>query len=64
MVKISTLFYVMENLEGKKEELVDLEEVLEMEGKYLKRIFAMIDQAGMEVSPSLVENILQAALQK
>ena len=54
----------MENLEGKKEELVDLEEVLEMEGKYLKRIFAMIDQAGMEVSPSLVENILQAALQK
>ena len=64
MVKISTLFYLMENLEGKKEELIDLEEVLEMEQKYLERIFGVIDQAGVEVNPSLVDKILRSAFQE
>jgi hypothetical protein len=64
MVKISTLFYLMENLEGKKEELIDLEEVLEMEQKYLERIFGVIDQAGVEVNPSLVDKILHSAFQE
>lgn len=61
MVKVSTLFYVLENLEGKKDEVIDLEEILEMEQRYLKGILGMIDRAGMEVSPSLVENILKTA---
>ncbi len=61
MVNVSTLFYVLENLEGKKDELIDLEEILEMEQHYLKGLLGMIDRAGMEVNPSLVENILKTA---
>jgi hypothetical protein len=64
MVNVSTLFYVLENLEGKKDELIDLEEILSMEQKVLKKIFGMIDQAGVEVDPSLVANILQSACNK
>jgi hypothetical protein len=64
MVNVSTLFYVLENLEGKKDELIDLEEILAMEQKVLKRIFEMIDQAGVEVDPSLVENVLQSTCNK
>jgi len=62
MVNVSTLFYVLENLEGKNNELIDLEEISAMEQQYLKRLFGIIDQAGVEVNPSLIRNILQSAL--
>jgi hypothetical protein len=61
MVNVSTLFYVLENLEEKSDDVIDLEEIHEMEQKYLKGIFGMIDQTGFEVSPSIVKNILQSA---
>jgi len=61
MVNVSTLFYVLENLEGTKEELIDLEEIHELEKKYLTGLFDMIDQAGLDVRPDLIDNILQSA---
>ncbi len=38
MVNVSTLVYVLENLEGKSDELINLEEILELEQKYLGKI--------------------------
>jgi hypothetical protein len=60
MVNVSTLFYVLENLEGKSDDVIDFEEIHEMEQKYLKGIFGLIDQAGSEISPTIVKNILQS----
>ena len=64
MVNVSTLFYVLENMEGKNEEVINPEEVHELEQKYLKGLFGIIDRAEIEVSPSLVKNILQSASTK
>lgn len=61
MVNVSTLVYVLENLEGKSDELINLEEILELEQKYLGKFFEMIDRAKPEVKPELVDKILQAA---
>jgi len=61
MVNVSTLFYVLENLEGKDEELILLEEVHELEEKYLNGSFGLLDQAEMVADPALVNKILQTA---
>ena len=61
MVNVSTLFYVLEYLEGKKEELISFEEVLELEQKYLKELFGLLDQVELEADPALVNRILQTA---
>lgn len=61
MVKVSTLFYVLEYLEGKKEELISFEEVLELEQKYLKELFGLLDQVELEADPALINRILQTA---
>jgi len=59
MVNVSTLFYVLENLEGKRDEIYDLEEIHELERKYMDRLFGILDQAKMEIRPSIIQNILQ-----
>jgi hypothetical protein len=61
MVNVSTLIYVLENLEGKNQELINLEEVHELEQKYLNRLFDLVDQNELEVSPALITKILQTA---
>ncbi len=61
MVNVSTLFYVLENLEGKSDDVIDLEEIHELEQKYLKGLFGLIDQAGTKIRPSVIKNILQSA---
>jgi hypothetical protein len=61
MVNVSTLFYVLENLEGKDEELICLEEVQQLEENYLNRLFGLLDQAEMIPDPALVNKILQTA---
>ena len=61
MVNVSTLVYVLENLEDKSDELINLEEILELEQKYLGKFFEMIDRTKLEVKPALVDKILQAA---
>ena len=61
MVNVSTLFYVLENLEGKDEELINLEEVHELEEKYLNGIFRLLDQTEMVADPALLNKILQIA---
>lgn len=61
MVNVSTLIYVLENLEGKKEELIDLDEVHELEQKYLNRLFDLIDQNELEINPAVISKILQTA---
>ncbi len=58
MVNVSTLFYVLENLEGKDEELFDLEEVRQLEQKYLNKL---LDQVDFEANPALVSKIIQNA---
>ena len=61
MVNVSTLIYVLDNLEEEKNELINLEEILELEDKYLKKIFDLIDQKTMQVRPVIVDNILKTA---
>jgi len=58
MVNVSTLFYVLENLEGKDGELIDLEEIQQLEKEYLNRL---LDQVEFEANPVLVDKILQTA---
>ncbi len=61
MVNVSTLFYVLENLEGKDEELICLDEIHELEEKYLNGLFGLLDQAEMVADPALLNKILQTA---
>ena len=61
MVNVSTLYYVLENLEGKSEDLIDLDEVSELENTYLKDCFSILDNSGIDVRPSVVEKLLQKA---
>ena len=61
MVNVSTLFYVLENLEGKDEELICLDEIHELEEKYLNGLFGLLNQAEMVADPALVDKILQTA---
>jgi len=61
MVSVSTLVYVLENLESKDGELTNLEELLGEEEAYLKKIFSKIDQSNMQVNPGLVKRILKTA---
>ncbi len=60
MVNVSTLFYVLENLEGKSTEVIDLEEIQELEEKVLDQLLGMIDYVGIKVPDSVLENILQS----
>ena len=59
MVNVSTLVYVLENYEGKEEDLINLEELLEEEA-YVRKIFAKLDDAELQVNPRLVEQILKS----
>jgi hypothetical protein len=61
MVNVSTLFYVLENLEGEAAEAFDLDEILEMEQKYIKGLFDRLDQDRFEVRPAVIQNILRTA---
>jgi hypothetical protein len=61
MVNVSTLVYVLENIEGKEEELTNLEELLREEEAYVKKIFDKLDDSNLQVSPGLVEHILKTA---
>jgi hypothetical protein len=61
MVNVSTIVYVLENLEGKDGELINLEKLLEEEEAYVKRIFGKLDDSDLRVNPRLVEHILRTA---
>jgi hypothetical protein len=61
MVNVFTLVYVLENLESKDGELTNLEELLEEEEAYLKRMFGKLDESNLQVNPRLVERILKTA---
>ena len=61
MVNVSTLVYVLENIEGKDEELINLEELLDMEKTYVKKVFLELDQSALDVTPALVNRILETA---
>ena len=58
MVNVSTLFYVLENLEDKDGELIDLNEIHELEQTFLPGLFQLIEKAILEVRPGLVESII------
>jgi len=59
MVNVSTLIYVLENLEGKDEELICLDEIHELEKRYLNGLFGLLDQAEIIPDPALIDKILQ-----
>ena len=61
MVNVSTLVYVLENLEDNIDELINLEEIFEMESKYLFYFFEKIDRMPIGVRSALVDKILQTA---
>ena len=58
MVNVSTLFYVLENLEGKDEELIDPEEIQQLEKEYLNRLLVQVE---FEPDPALINKIIQNA---
>ncbi len=60
MVKVSTLFYVLENLEGESEEVINLDEIYELEQKYLNSVLERMNGA-FQLRPGVIENILQSA---
>lgn len=59
MVKVSTLYYVLENLED--EELINLNEIQELESRYLEDFFSILDESGIDVRPSVIKQIMQKA---
>jgi hypothetical protein len=61
MVNVSTLFYVLENLEDQRNETIDLDEIYQLEQKYLKGLFGLVDRENLEVNPAVVKKILQTA---
>ena len=61
MVNVSTLVYVLENLESKDVGLTNLKELLGEEEVYMKRLFDKLDESNMKVNPGLVDRILKAA---
>ena len=61
MVNVSTLVYVLENLESKDGELTNLEELLGEEEAYVKKIFGKLDKSNLQVNPGLMEHILKTA---
>ena len=61
MVNVSTLVYVLENYEGNKHDLINLEALLGEEEAYLKEIFGKLDIADLQVNPRLIEQILKKA---
>ena len=61
MVNVSTLVYVLDNLEGKDEELINLEELLELEETYVKKVFLELDKSALHMTPALVDRILETA---
>ena len=61
MVNVSTLVYVLENLEGKDEKLINLDDLLEQEEAYVKKVFSKLDQSALQVTPALVDKILKTA---
>jgi len=64
MVKVSTLFYVLENLESKNEELIDLEEINKLEQNYLVPLLGSLDKLEFKADPALVNKVLQATSTK
>jgi hypothetical protein len=61
MVNVSTLVYVLENLESRDGELTNLEELLREEEAYLKKLFDQLDASNLKVNPRLVDRILKTA---
>ena len=61
MVNVSTLVYVLENLESKDGALTDLEELLREEEAYVKKLFGKLDESNLQVNPGLVKRILKTA---
>jgi len=60
MAKISTLFYVLENLESNEGVIFNPEEIQKLEQKYLDTVFGLLEKASIEVRPAVIENILQS----
>jgi len=60
MVNVSTLFYVLENLESDEGVIFNLEEIHKLEQKYLDGVFGLLEKASMEVRPAIIEKILQS----
>lgn len=61
MVNVSTLVYVLENLESKDGELTNLEELLGEEEAYVNRLFGKLDESILKVNPELMKRILKTA---
>ena len=61
MVNVSTLVYVLENLESKEGALTNFEELLGEEEEYLKKLFSQLDESDLQVNPGLVKRVLKTA---
>ena len=61
MVSVSTLVYVLENLEHDSNELIDVKEFFELEENIFERISSSLNQSEFLARPDLVNNILKKA---
>ena len=59
MASISTLFYVLENLEHGSHELYDVEEIFRLEQNLLGKIYNVLDQSEFTADPKIVKDILR-----
>ena len=58
MANCSTLVYVLENPDGGKNELIDVNEIFEFEEHLMGKISGILDQSEYLVKPNLVKDVL------
>jgi len=59
MVKISTLFYVLDDIEERSENVFNLDDYQEEEETEFTDIWEMLDRLQIEVNPQLVDRLMK-----
>lgn len=63
MVKISTLLYICDNLEGDENKLIDLESVTQKEHAEYQEVWDFLDNLSYEVDQDIVKKIMNQICQ-
>jgi len=59
MVKISTLFYVLDDTEGRSEKIFNLDDYQEDEETEFTDIFELLDKLQIEVDQQIIDRIMK-----
>jgi len=58
MVKVSTLYYICDNLEENKNELIDIEMITSRKNFDYKEVWDFLDHLNFEIDQSIVKRVL------